>query len=85
MRMYVNPFWFGVLMTIVGFMALMLIIAIVRTLLDKGEAEDIDVDEEEYRQMMEELTGRKMKVYRSKDGYLVAEPEEEDDDDDPHS
>ena len=33
--MWVNPFWFGVLMTIVGFIALMIVIAIINTI--KGD------------------------------------------------
>lgn len=82
--MWVNPFWFGVLMTIVGFIALMIVLAIVNTLKDDEYEEDYDVDPEEYRQMMEQLTGKKMRVYREH-GHLVASPIEDEDDDDSHS
>lgn len=76
--MYVNPFWFGVLMTVVGFVVVMIVIAIVRS---SDPHDDTDITPEEYQKFLEHMTGKKCRVY-FQDGYLVGEEVEDDDDDD---
>lgn len=77
--MYVNPFWFGVLMTVVGLVVIMIILAIVTVQRDdklRDEEEEAD-----FQKFLEEVENRKFKLVR-KDGYWVGEPVEDDDDED---
>lgn len=68
--MTVNPFWFGVLMTIVGEIVLVLLFGIIRSMLFSGDEEP--VTEEEYQMAMKELDGKRIKVIR-KNGTLSVE------------
>lgn len=78
--MYVNPFWFGVLMTIVAAVVLLIIAAIIGgKIRDKGE-------EEEYKELMEIVDAEvdKMNGIRGRiknaDGMLEFAPDEDDSD-----
>lgn len=73
--MMVNPFWFGVLMTLVAIMLLLMIAAFVGA--KRSEREE-QVSEEEFAEALEQMTGKKFKVIM-KDGYLVGKPLEDDD------
>ena len=73
--MYVNPFWFGVLMTIVTMIVLSIVVAIIKSHQEDEEIED--VSEEEFRNVVEEMTGKKFRII-SKDGYMIAESLEDD-------
>lgn len=77
--MYVNPFWFGVLMTIVSAIIVMIILAIVRS--HQEEWEDYEPSEEEFKQALSEMSGGKsFKIYYH-DGYMVGEAIEDETDD----
>ena len=79
--MYVNPFWFGVLMTIVGLVVFSIIMAIVKDHLENREDEEIEeVSEEEFKRIVEETFGKKYKIM-NRDGYMVAMPLDEGEDD----
>lgn len=78
--MYVNPFWFGVLMTFDALIMITIVIAIVRTIRgDDDEEEEIELSPEEYKKLLEEMTGRKFKV-SVKGGFMIGEPEDEEND-----
>lgn len=80
--MYVNPFWFGVLMTVVGLVVVMIILAIITVHRDDKLRDE--EDEADFQKFLEEVENRKFKLVR-KDGYWVGEPVEDDDDDDDHA
>lgn len=75
--MFVNPFWFGVLMTIVVEIMLSVILVIIR----EAKGYKREVTEEDLRQLLEDITGKKFRVVE-KDGYLIGEPVEDREDDD---
>lgn len=75
--MMVNPFWFGVLMTIVVEIMVSVLLVIIREI--KGEKRE--VTEEDLRLLLEDITGKKFRVVE-KDGYLIGEPVEDREDDD---
>ena len=64
--MYVNPFWFGVLMTIVAGLMFFLVLAIIQS----ARSDDDDLTEDEYREILEEMTGEKIKVV-TKNGVMI--------------
>lgn len=75
MIVYVNAFWFGFLIAIVALLILTLILAYIKGRQD--DREDCQPDEEEFAQVLKELTGKKFRVVE-KNGYLVGEPIPED-------
>ena len=75
--MFVNPFLFGVLMTIVVEIMLSVILVIIR----EAKGDKREVTEEDLRQFLEDITGKKFRVIE-KDGYLIGEPVEDREDDD---
>ena len=76
-RMYVNAFWFGFLIAMVVILILTLILAYI-----KGrEEEKYKPTEEEVREALEEITGKKFRVVE-KNGYLVDEMIEEEEESD---
>lgn len=75
--MVVNPFWFGVLMTIVVEIMASVILVIIR----EAKGDKREVTEEDLRQLLEDITGKKFRVIE-KDGYLIGEPVEDREDDD---
>lgn len=75
--MLVNPFWFGVLMTIVVEIMLSVILVIIR----EAKGDKREVTEEELRKVLEDITGKKFRVIE-KDGYLIGEPVEDREDND---
>lgn len=77
--MYVNPFWFGVLMTIVAGVMIMIVLAIIQAVRDDGDDEDFDLTPDQYKQMLKELTGKDF-VVEVKHGCMVAHPVEEEKD-----
>ena len=78
--MYVNAFWFGFLIAIVTLLILTLILAYIKGRQD--DRDDCQPDEEEFAQVLKELTGKKFRVVE-KNGYLVGEliPEDEEETD----
>lgn len=79
--MEVNAFWFGFLIAIVVLLVLTIILAMVTGRRREDETEEIEVDQEEYRKALETMTGRKIRVYRDRNGFLVGEAIEDPDDD----
>ena len=75
--MFVNPFWFGVLMTIVVEIMVSVLLVIIR----EAKGDKREVTEEDLRQLLEDITGKKFRVIE-KDGYLIGEPVEDREDDD---
>ena len=75
--MLVNPFWFGVLMTIVVEIMLSVILVIIR----EAKGDKREVTEEDLRMLLEDVTGKKFRVFE-RDGYLIGEPVEDREDDD---
>ena len=75
--MYVNAFWFGFLIAMVVILILTLILAYI-----KGrDEEEYQPTEEEVREALEEITGKKFRVVE-KNGYLVGEMIEEEEESD---
>ena len=70
--MMVNPFWFGVLMTLFAMMVIAMILAFISSKTNNDEYEDYEPTDEEVRQALEEITGKRFRVVR-KNGYLVGE------------
>ena len=75
MIVYVNAFWFGFLIAIVTLLILTLILAYIKGRQD--DRDDSQPDEEEFAEILKELTGKKFRVVE-KNGYLVGEPIPED-------
>lgn len=75
--MVVNPFWFGVLMTIVVEIMLSVLLVIIR----EAKGDKREVTEEDLRLLLEDITGKKFRVVE-KDGYLIGEPVENREDND---
>ena len=75
MIVYVNAFWFGFLIAIVTLLILTLILAYIKGRQD--DRDDYQPDEEEFAQILKELTGKKFRVVE-KNGCLVGEPIPED-------
>ena len=69
--MYVNAFWFGFLIAMVVMLVLTLILAYIKGRQD--DRDDSQPDEEEFAQILKEMTGKKFRVVE-KNGYLVGEP-----------
>lgn len=62
--MYVNPFWFGVLMTVVGLVVVFIIAAFINVKRQeaKGEIdEDVWLDEADFKRMLDEAVRNAMK------------------------
>ena len=76
--MTVNAFWFGFLIAIVLVMVLLITVAFVAA--RRSDQEEEAMDEQQYKEILEDMTGKKFKVVR-KHGYLVGEPVAEHDDD----
>lgn len=76
--MTVNAFWFGFLIAIVLVMVLLITVAFVAA--RRSDQEEEAMDEQQYKEILEDMTGKKFKVVR-KHGYLVGEPIEDPDDD----
>lgn len=76
--MTVNAFWFGFLIAVV--LALVLLISVAFISARRSEREEEEISDQEYKEILEGMTGKKFKVVR-KNGYLVGEPIEDPDDD----
>ena len=74
-RLYVNPFWFGVLITLVGFVVFLIIFALVASRNAEANEEE---EQEEFQEILKNLTGKTFKI-GMENGFLVAEPVEESD------
>lgn len=77
--MEVNAFWFGFLIAVVVILVLLLAVAFAAA--RRNDEEDIEISPEEYKAALEQMTGKPMRVYRDKSGYLVGEAVEDPDDD----
>ena len=75
--MTVNAFWFGFLIAIVLVMVLLITVAFVAA---RRSDQEEEISDQEYKEILEGMTGKKFKVVR-KNGYLVGEPIEDPDDD----
>ncbi len=75
--MWVNPFWLGILLTLV----LEVIVAIIFSIVSghRQEEEEMEVSTDEYKKILEDMTGQKFNV-KVVNGYLVGEPVEDKDD-----
>lgn len=78
--MTVNAFWFGFLIAVVVILVLLIAVAFASARRNDSEY-DIDISPEEYKEALEKMTGKKMRVYRDRNGYLVGEAIEDPDDD----
>ena len=77
--MYVNPFWFGLL---IGMIVLLVLSALISHIAAKKEEEKMrDLSEAEMKEAIDQMNG-KMFRFVERDGYLVGEPIEEDEDKD---
>lgn len=53
--MYVNPFWFGVLLTVIGLIVLLFIVAFITVKKNEaGEEDDVLMDEAAFKKMLSE-------------------------------
>ena len=77
--MTVNAFWFGFLIAVVVILVLLLAVAFAAT--RRNDEEDIEISPAEYKAALEQMTGKPMRVFRDKNGYLVGEAIEDPDDD----
>ena len=77
--MYVNAFWFGFLIAIVTLLILTLILAYIKG--RQEDQEEYQPTEEEVREALKQITGKKFKVVE-KNGYLVGEEIEDEEDSD---
>lgn len=62
--MYVNPFWFGVLMTVVGLVVVFIIIAFINVKRQEANAEmteDVWMDEGDFKRMLNEAVMEAMR------------------------
>ena len=75
--MTVNAFWFGFLIAVVLVLVLLISVAFISARRSEQEEE---ISDQEYKEILEGMTGKKFKVVR-KNGYLVGEPIEDPDDD----
>lgn len=76
--MTVNAFWFGFLIAVVLVLVLLISVAFISA--RRSEREEKEISDQEYKEILEGMTGKKFKVVR-KNGYLVGEPIEDPDDD----
>ena len=76
--MTVNAFWFGFLIAVVLVLVLLISVAFISA--RRSEREEEEISDQEYKEILEGMTGKKFKVVR-KHGYLVGEPVEDHDDD----
>lgn len=76
--MTVNAFWFGFLIAVVLVLVLLISVAFISA--RRSEREEEEISDQEYKEILEGMTGKKFKVVR-KNGYLVGEPVEDHDDD----
>lgn len=76
--MTVNAFWFGFLIAVVLVLVLLPSVAFISA--RRSEREEEEISDQEYKEILEGMTGKKFKVVR-KNGYLVGEPIEDPDDD----
>ena len=77
--MYVNAFVFGIVATLAALFILMTAQALINSALHPDDGEE-KLTEEEYRSILEEMTGKKFRIV-NKNGVMVGEPIEDDDDD----
>ena len=77
--MTVNAFWFGFLIAVVVILVLLLAVAFAAA--RRNDEEDIEINPAEYKAALEQMTGKHMRVFRDKNGYLVGEAIEDPDDD----
>ena len=77
--MYVNAFVFGIVATLAALFILMTAQALINSALHQDDGEE-KLTEEEYRSILEEMTGKKFRIV-NKNGVMVGEPIEDDDDD----
>jgi len=75
--MTVNAFWFGFLIAVVLVLVLLISVAFISA--RRSEREEEEISDQEYKEILEGMTGKKFKVVR-KNGYLVGEPIEDPDD-----
>ena len=76
--MTVNAFWFGFLIAVVLALVLLILVAFISA--RRSEREEEEISEQEYKEILEGMTGKKFKVVQ-RNGYLVGEPIEDPDDD----
>ena len=76
--MTVNAFWFGFLIAVVLVLVLLISVAFISA--RRSEREEEEISDQEYKEILEGMTGKKFKVVR-KNGYLVGEPIADPDDD----
>lgn len=76
--MTVNAFWFGFLIAVVLVLVLLISVAFISA--RRSEREEEEISEQEYKEILEGMTGKKFKVVQ-RNGYLVGEPIEDPDDD----
>lgn len=76
--MTVNAFWFGFLIAVVLVLVLLISVAFISA--RRSERDEEEISDQEYKEILEGMTGKKFKVVR-KNGYLVGEPVEDHDDD----
>lgn len=74
--MTVNPFWFGVLMTIVAELIVMIIFAWVNS---HRNAKQEEAEADMLSQVLESMEGKKIRIVR-KNGYFVGEAINDEDD-----
>lgn len=75
--MYVNAFWFGVLLTVVGLIVLLFIIAFITMKRNEAEegAEDMLMDEDAFKKMLSEAVRDALR-----ENVIFGEPVEDRDD-----
>ena len=79
--MYVNPFWFGVLMSIVAMVVLVLIIGFVGgKIADKEDMEFEDLDEAEMNDMLNDMDGKIVRLKREGEFLAFEEIDDEEQD-----
>ena len=78
--MYINAFWFGLLIGVIAVVLLLIVVAFISGRHSEDEEEEVDISPAEYKAAMEKLTGQNIRVYRDKRGYLVGEAVEDPDD-----
>ena len=77
--MTVNAFWFGFLIAMVVILVLVIVLALIKAKQDEREWEEYQPTDEELQYALKEITGKKFKITRSDDGYMVGEMVEDDD------
>lgn len=76
--MYVNAFWFGFLIAMVVILVLTIVLALIKARQDEEEWLENQPTEEEIRESLEELTGKKFRMVK-KGRTTVWEMQEDED------